>query len=143
MSALTQGAVLVETANSVQHRLGSASGGWAGWGDPFARAVLCNLLINPAKLLVWHVPVKDDPTRSPVMATAVVVVVPAFSGLDHSVADTVLFTMVGLREGIGLGLAAGNVAIALLGNIVGGGVLIGLAYAYVNDDRRYLTGGDA
>ena len=45
---------------------------------------------------------------------------------------------VGLREGIDVGLAAGNVALALVGNFLGGGLLIGLYYAYVNDDSRYL-----
>jgi formate/nitrite transporter FocA (FNT family) len=62
----------------------------------------------------------------------------AFAGFEHSVANTVLFTIVGLREGIDVGLAAGNVGIALVGNFVGGGLLIGLYYAYVNDDARYL-----
>jgi formate/nitrite transporter FocA (FNT family) len=62
----------------------------------------------------------------------------AFLGLEHSVANTVLFTMIGLRSGIDIGLAAGNVGIALLGNYVGGGLLIGLYYAYLNDPRRHL-----
>ena len=49
-----------------------------------------------------------------------------------------LFTIVGLEEGVDLGLAAGNLAIALAGNFIGGGLLIGLYYAYVNDDAKYL-----
>jgi formate/nitrite transporter FocA (FNT family) len=61
----------------------------------------------------------------------------AFLGLEHSVANTILFTIVGLKSGIDAGLAAANVAIALVGNFIGGGVLIGLYYAYVNDDTRY------
>ncbi|MCG2802525.1 MAG: formate/nitrite transporter family protein [Cellulomonas sp.] len=140
MSTLTQGPVLIEMEAAVAHKLAYVSGGWAGWGDLFARAVLCNLLINLAMLLVYNGLIKDDLTKSLTMITAVFVF--AFSGLEHSVANTVLFTMVGLREGIDLGLAAGNVGIALLGNFVGGGVLIGLAYAYMNDDRQYLTGPD-
>jgi formate/nitrite transporter FocA (FNT family) len=43
-----------------------------------------------------------------------------------------------MQEGIDLGLAAANVGIAVAGNFVGGGLLIGLYYAYVNDDARYL-----
>ena len=35
-----------------------------------------------------------------------------------------------------MALATGNVVIALLGNYVGGGILIGFYYAYVNDDRK-------
>ena len=30
----------------------------------------------------------------------------------------------------------GNVALALIGNFIGGGLLIGVYYAYVNDDTR-------
>lgn len=138
MSTLTQGPVLAEMESAVQHKLAYVSAGWTGWADLFARAVLCNLLINMAMLLVYNGLIKDDLTKSLVMVMAVFVF--AFAGLEHSVANTVLFTMVGLREGIDVGLAAGNVAIALLGNFVGGGVLIGLYYAYVNDDRRFLTG---
>lgn len=57
---------------------------------------------------------------------------------EHSVANTVLFTVVGLREGIDAGPAAANVGIALVGSFIGGGLLIGLYYAYVNDDAQYL-----
>ena len=46
--------------------------------------------------------------------------------------------MTTFEHGIDVGLAAGNVGIALLGNYVGGGLLIGLYYAYVNDDAAYL-----
>lgn len=64
----------------------------------------------------------------------------AFLGFEHSVANTVLFTVVGLKEGVDVGLAAGNVAIALVGNYIDGGLLIGLYYDYVNDDAKYLRG---
>lgn len=52
-------------------------------------------------------------------------------------ANTVLFTIVGLRDGIDLAAAAGNLGIALVGNFIGGGLLIGLYYAWVNDDSRW------
>ena len=53
-------------------------------------------------------------------------------------ANTVLFTVVGLTHGIDVLPALGNVAVALLGNFVGGGLLIGGYYAYANDDSRWL-----
>ena len=37
-----------------------------------------------------------------------------------------------------IGLALGSVGIALTGNFVGGGLLIGAYYAYVNDSKRHL-----
>lgn len=135
-STLISGPVLVEMQHSVDAKLGYVAGGPAGWGDLFVRAVLCNLMINLAMLLVYNGLIKDDLTKSLVMIVSVLIF--AFLGFEHSVANTVLFTIVGLVSGIDVGLAIGNVAIALVGNFVGGGLLIGLYYAYVNDDRQYL-----
>ena len=88
-------------------------------------------------LLVYNGLIKDDLTKCLVMVMSVFVF--AFLGLEHSVANTVLFLVVGLQDGIDLGLAAGNIGIALLGNLLGGGLLIGLYFAYVNDDTRFVT----
>lgn len=135
-STLADGAVLEQMVASVDHKLAYVASGPEGWADLLVRAVLCNFCINLAMLLVYNGLIKDDVTKSLVMIVAVFVF--AFLGLEHSVANTVLFTMVGLREGIDLALAAGNVAIALVGNFVGGGLLIGVYYAYANDDTRWL-----
>ena len=40
-------------------------------------------------------------------------------------------------DGLDVGAAGANVGIALLGNFLGGGVLIGFYYAYVNDDAGH------
>ena len=122
---------------AVDVKLDYVSGGIAGWSDLFVRAVLCNLMINMAMLLVYNGRVKDDVTKSLAMIMSVFVF--AFVGFEHSVANTVLFTMSGLKDGIDIGLAAGNIGIVLLGNFVGGGLLIGWYYAYANDKRRYLS----
>lgn len=135
-STLISGQVLTEMQHSVDTKLGYIAHGPAGWGDLFVRAVLCNLMINLAMLLVYNGLIRDDLTKSLVMVVAVLVF--AFLGFEHSVANTVLFTIVGFVSGIDVGLAAANVGIALLGNFVGGGLLIGLYYAYVNDDREFL-----
>jgi formate/nitrite transporter FocA (FNT family) len=93
-------------------------------------------MINLAMLLVYNGLIKDDLTKSLVMIMSVFIF--AFVGFEHSVANTVLFTVVGLNAGIDVGLAAANIGIVLLGNYVGGGLLIGWYYAYANDDRRHL-----
>ena len=80
--------------------------------------------------------VKEDIMKAAVMLVAVFVFV--FLGLEHSVANSVLFLIVGFQEGIDVGPALGNVGIALLGNYIGGGLLIGIYYAYVNDKARHL-----
>ena len=113
------------------------AGGIAGWADLFFRAVLCNFMINLAMLLVYNGRLRDDVTQSLAMIMSVFVF--AFVGLEHSVANTVLFSIVALQGGIDVGLALGNIGIVLVGNFVGGGVLIGCYYAYANDDRKYLS----
>ncbi|MCC2335337.1 formate/nitrite transporter family protein [Cellulomonas wangsupingiae] len=135
-STLAEGATLAQMVASVEHKLAFVTDGPTGWADLVVRAVLCNFCINLAMLLVYNGLIKDDLTKSLVMIVAVFIF--AFLGLEHSVANTVLFTIVGLQEGIDVGLAAGNVGLALIGNFVGGGLLIGLYYAYVNDDSRWL-----
>ena len=122
--------------HAVDTKLAYVAAGPTGWTDLFMRAVLCNFMINIAILLVYNGLIRDDVTKSLVMIVAVAIF--AFMGFEHSVANTVLFIIVGLQDGIDVGLAVGNVAIALVGNFIGGGVLIGLYYAYVNDDAAYL-----
>lgn len=134
-STITDGAALDQMQASVDHKLEFITAGASGWADLFIRAILCNLAINLAMLLVYNGMIRDDLTKSLVMIISVFVF--AFLGLEHSVANTVLFFIVGLSHGIDVGLAAANLAIALLGNYVGGGLLIGFYYAYANDDGRY------
>jgi formate/nitrite transporter FocA (FNT family) len=136
-STLTDGAAGTEMMAAVDHKLAYITDGAAGMGDLLVRAILCNFLINMSMLLVYNGLIKDDLTKSLAMIVAVFIF--AFLGLEHSVANTVLFTIVGFGEGIDVGLAAANVGIALVGNFLGGGVLIGFYYAYLNDDVRYLA----
>ena len=135
-STIVEGGVLAAMTESVDHKLAYVAQGPVGWGDLFVRAILCNFMINLAMLLVYNGFVRDTLTKCLVMVVAVFVF--AYLGFEHSVANTVLFLIVGLQQGIDVGLAIGNVGIAMLGNMVGGGLLIGLYYAYVNDDSRYL-----
>ena len=135
-SSLGDGRVGQFMNEAVDHKLAYVTEGATGWADLFVRAVLCNFMINLAMLLVYNGIIKDDFTKSLMMVIAVFVF--AFEGFEHSVANTVLFTIVGFHSGIDIGLAAAQVGIVMLGNFVGGGLLIGWYYAYANDDRRYL-----
>ncbi len=133
-SSLLDGNVHPILQATVAHKLEYIASGPTGWGDLFVRAIFCNFLINLAMLLVYNGLIHDDLTKSITMIMSVFIF--AFVGFEHSVANTVLFTIVGLKDGIDVALATGNVVIALLGNYVGGGILIGFYYAYVNDDRK-------
>ena len=108
----------------------------SGIGDLFVRAILCNFMINLAMLLIYNGFIRED--WSKIFSMIMAVFVFAFLGFEHSVANTVLFTVIGLTHGIDVLPALGNVAVALLGNFVGGGLLIGGYYAYANDDSRWL-----
>ena len=133
-SSLASGAVREQMVHSVAVKLSYIEAGLPGMSDLFMRAVLCNLMINIAVLLVYNGAIKGDITKALAMVMSVFIF--AFLGLEHSVANTVLFLVVGLSAGIDPVLAASNVAIALVANYVGGGLLIGAYYAYANDERR-------
>lgn len=135
MSTIPDGAAGEAMLAATEHKLAYVAGGWEGYGDLFVRAVLCNFMINLAMLLIYNGYIKDDLTKALSMIAAVFVF--AFLGLEHSVANTVLFTVVGLNHGIDVLAALANVGVALIGNFVGGGLLIGFYYAYVNDDSHY------
>lgn len=131
-STLTAGHVEEKMLAAVEVKLGYMATA-SGMGDLFVRAILCNLMINVAMLLVYNGFLKDSITMALAMVMSVFIF--AFLGLEHSVANTILFTIVGFGPGIDVWPAVGNVAIALVGNFIGGGVLIGMYYAHVNDGR--------
>lgn len=135
-STLISGSILTAVDGAVAHKLEYIAHGPAGWADLFVRAILCNFMINLSMLLVYNGLIHDDWTKSVGMIVSVFIF--AFCGFEHSVANTVLFTVVGLLHGIDVWAALANVGIALLGNYLGGGVLIGFYYAYANDDRSFL-----
>ncbi|WP_126381852.1 formate/nitrite transporter family protein [Actinomyces howellii] len=134
-SSLLEGPTGEMAVHSVETKLGYLSSA-SGIGDLFVRAILCNFMINLAMLLIYNGYIHED--WSKVFSMIIAVFVFAFLGLEHSVANTVLFSVVGLTHGIDVPLALANVGVALLGNFVGGGLLIGAYYAYANDDTRFL-----
>lgn len=147
-TTLLNGSVMEAMQHSVAVKTGYLDYGFSGWLDLFIRAILCNFMINLAMLLVYNGYLQEDIAKCLTMITAVFVF--AFLDFEHSVANTVLFMIVGLQHGINVGAALGNLGIVLLGNAIGGGVLIGFYYAWVNDERdrhlprlrRHLSDGD-
>lgn len=133
-SSLLDGGLGHLMGHSVDVKIGYVTEGVNGWGDLLVRAILCNFLINVAMLLCYNGMIKEDITK--VVSMVIAVFLFAFLGLEHSVANTALFLIYGLHFGLNVAGAVGNVAIALVGNFIGGGILIGLYYAYANDSRR-------
>ncbi|WP_062289378.1 formate/nitrite transporter family protein [Demequina phytophila] len=135
-STMASGAMGAQLDASVEHKLAYFDQGWAGMSDLFVRAILCNFMINLGMLLVYNGVIKEDLTKAIAMIMSVFVF--AFVGFEHSVANTVVFSVAALTHGLDWGLALAQLAIVLVGNFVGGGLLIGWYYAYANDDRKYL-----
>lgn len=124
---------------TIEAKLGFIAEGPAGWTDLFVRAVLCNFLINLAMLLCYNGMLSSEGSKITAMVLAVFLF--AYLGLEHSVANTAIFLMQAFNGGIDAGLAVANVIIALIGNFLGGGLLIGVYYAYANDERRMILHG--
>lgn len=134
-SSLFEGGLGEMMSHSVETKLAYITDGAGGWGDLLIRAILCNFLINLAMLLCYNGMIKEDITK--VVSMVIAVFLFAFLGLEHSVANTALFLIYGLHDGIHIAPAVGNIAIALTGNFIGGGFMIGLYYAYANDHRHF------
>lgn len=119
---------------SVEHKIEYLHHGPMGWIDLIVRAIFCNLMINLAMAIIYSGIVKEGFGKAFLILSAIFVFV--FLGFEHSVANTGLFLMVGLQHSIDWLGALGNVALALIGNFIGGGLLIGIYYAYLNDDAQ-------
>ena len=142
-STIISGPTMLEMEHGVHVKTAFLLEGVQGWVDLLARAIFCNFFINLAMLMVYNGAIHDDLMKAVAMVVSVFVF--GYLGLEHSVANTVLFTMVGMQEGFGGAEAAvpivpaiGNIIICLIGNFIGGGLLIGLYYAYLNDEARFL-----
>ncbi|WEV66393.1 formate/nitrite transporter family protein [Bifidobacterium sp. ESL0764] len=104
-----------------------------GVADLFVRAIFCNFCINIAMLMVYNGKLTNDFTKCTIMVVAVFVF--TFCGFEHSVADSAMFLILGMHGVINAGKAILVIIVAILGNIVGGGILIGLNFATMNDER--------
>ncbi|MDF7663630.1 formate/nitrite transporter family protein [Bifidobacterium sp. ESL0763] len=109
-----------------------------GVADLFVRAIFCNFCINIAMLMVYNGKLTNDFTKCSIMVVAVFVF--TFCGFEHSVADSAMFLILGMHGVINAGKAVLVIVVAILGNIVGGGILIGLNFATMNDERGITAG---
>ncbi|WOO87983.1 formate/nitrite transporter family protein [Mollicutes bacterium LVI A0039] len=130
---------------SLEHSLTVKQGyiATSSYVDLFIRAIFCNFFINVAMLMVYSGNIKSDSAKIVAMFFGVFAF--AYLGLEHSVANTALFTLAAMLElfqGIDVGFefvqALSNIGIVIIGNFIGGGLLIGYYYAYMNDNRNKI-----
>jgi nitrite transporter NirC len=118
------GAALVGTITAAKD---SAPGPQLFW-----RAVLCNALVC---LGLWMAArTRSDAAKLVVLWWALLAFIG--SGFEHSVANMTIFSLAALEGSLGWGALGRNLLWTVPGNIVGGGLVIGLGYAWIATTRR-------
>lgn len=134
-SSIVSGPTLDQMLAAAATKTGYVSGGPMGFADLFVRGILCNFCINIAMLMVYNGKLSNDFTKCIIMVVAVFVF--AFCGFEHSIADSALFLILGVFGRVNAWKAILVVLVAMLGNYIGGGILIGLNFATMNDERHF------
>ena len=132
-STLGSGDVLAQMQATVEGKLAYLDAGLPGVLDLLARGILCNFCINAGMLMAYNGKISEDITKCAIMI--VVVFLFAYLGLEHSVATSVLFLIYGLHAGFDIVASVIVVALTIVGNFIGGGLLIGINYAVMNDEH--------
>ena len=100
----------------------------------FVKAIFANYFINVSVIVAMQL--KEHLAKILVLMMGVTVF--AYMGFDHVVANSALFVMALLEqpESVSALLIGKNFLLSFVGNYVGGGLVIGLFYAYLNDHRK-------
>jgi nitrite transporter NirC len=101
----------------------------------FWRSVLCNALVCLALWMAGRT--RSDAAKLVVLWWALLAFIA--SGFEHSVANMTLFGLGIFQGNAAWGDLWRNLAWTVPGNIVGGGILVGLAYAWVGRPARPVT----
>ena len=99
----------------------------------FVEAIFANVIVNTAFTI--NLRMKDDGGK--VMAIIFVIFIFAFLGYEHVIANFPAFSLAffasnGAITGMTLGSILHNLFFALIGNYVGGALIIGITYAWLN-----------
>ena len=100
----------------------------------FVKAVFANYFINASVIVAMQL--TEHLAKIVVLMMGVTVF--AYMGFEHVVANSALFAVALLEqpESVNVLQMGKNFLFSLVGNYVGGGLVIGLFYAYLNDHRR-------
>jgi nitrite transporter NirC len=118
----------------VEHKMGAPA------GQLFFRAILCNWLVCMAFFIPMNI--KGDGAR--MFAMVLFVFCFFISGYEHSIANMCTFAIALVLDHPGTVSWSGvvhNLVPVTIGNLIGGGVLMGVMYYYVNkpflDDTKH------
>jgi formate/nitrite transporter FocA (FNT family) len=100
----------------------------------FVKAVFANYFINASVIVTMQL--TEHLAKIVVLMMGVTVF--AYMAFEHVVANSALFAVALLEqpESVNAVQMGKNFLFSLVGNYVGGGLVIGLFYAYLNDHRR-------
>ena len=100
----------------------------------FVKAVFANYFINASVIVAMQL----TEHLAKIVVLMIGVTVFAYMGFEHVVANSALFAVALLEqpESFNAVQLGKNFLFSLVGNYVGGGLVIGLFYAYLNDHRR-------
>ncbi|MDE1548396.1 formate/nitrite transporter family protein [Jeotgalibaca caeni] len=112
---------------TVQAKLGKSA------GQIVMEGIFANVIVNTA--IISSARMKDDAGKF--FAIMFIIFIFAFLGFEHVIANFSSFSMAffingGAMEGMTVGSVLQNYALALIGNYIGGGLLIGLGYSWLN-----------
>ncbi|WP_163651936.1 formate/nitrite transporter family protein [Listeria sp. PSOL-1] len=99
----------------------------------FVEGIFANIVVNTAVLCTLRM--KDDAAK--VLSMIFIIFIFAFLGFEHVIANFSSFSLAffasgGHLAGMTPGSVITNLVLAMLGNYVGGGLVIGLGYAWLN-----------
>jgi formate/nitrite transporter len=99
----------------------------------FIKAIFANYFINISVIVAMQV--KEGLAKIVVLLMGVTIF--AYMGFEHVIANSALFIMALFERPADLSLlhVGKNFFLSLIGNYVGGGLVVGLFYAYLNDHR--------
>ncbi len=112
-----------------------ATKGLATGPQLFWRAVLCNALVC---LALWMAArTRSDGAKLAVLWWALLAFIG--SGFEHSIANMTMFSLGALEGTSSWGAMWNNLVWTVPGNVVGGGLVVGLGYAWLNGRRPRIT----
>lgn len=98
--------------------------------------IFANIVVNVAVLASMRM--KDDAGK--IMAIIFIIFIFAFLGFEHVIANFPAFSLAyfasnGAMEAMTTGNVLHNLTFALIGNYIGGGLVVGLGYAWLNNSK--------
>lgn len=122
--------------HSIDTKLSYVNNGLGGYLDLLARAIWCNFFINLGMLPIYSGTVKSDFGKITVIFGAIFIFMRL--GFEHSVANTCLFILAAVTGSatLSLGAVVPSIIVALIGNFIGGGLLVGGIFYYLNSNKK-------